>query len=174
MFQYKINDELSLTLVHSSFASQMNDIVNDQKDDLGKWLPWANDFSENSYREFVKFALHQYADDKAIHTHIIYDDKIIGAVSLNNIYHHLKKAEIGYWLHQDHRGRGVMTCAVRAIMDIAKNIYGMNVVEIKAGEHNIPSQQVAKRLGFEFCGIIANHENINGEIINHAVYMYRF
>ena len=34
MFQYKINDELSLTLVHSSFASQMNDIVNDQKDDL--------------------------------------------------------------------------------------------------------------------------------------------
>ena len=174
MFQYKINDELSLTLVHSSFASQMNDIVNAQKDDLGKWLPWANDFSENSYREFVKFALHQYADDKAIHTHIIYDDNLIGAVSLNNIYHHLKKAEIGYWLHQDYQGRGIMVLAVRAIMDIAKNIYGMNVVEIKAGEHNIPSQQVAKRLGFEFCGIIANNENINGEIINHAVYMYRF
>ena len=31
MFQYKINDALSLTLVHSSFASQMNDIVNAQK-----------------------------------------------------------------------------------------------------------------------------------------------
>lgn len=94
MFQYKINDALSLTLVHSSFASQMNGIVNAQKDDLGKWLPWANDFSENSYREFVKFALHQYADDKAIHTHIIYDDKIIGAVSLNNIYHHLKRQKL--------------------------------------------------------------------------------
>lgn len=88
---------------------------------MGKWLPWASDFSENSYREFVKFALHQYADDKAIHTHIIYDDKIIGAVSLNNIYHHLKKAEIGYWLRQDYQGRGIMTFAVRAIMDIAKH-----------------------------------------------------
>lgn len=174
MFYYEIDDELSLTLVHSSFASQMADIVNAQKEYLGKWLPWANHFSENSYGEFVKFALHQYADDKAIHTHIIHDNKIIGAVSLNNIYHHLKKAEIGYWLHQDYQGRGVMTLAVRAMMDIAKNIYGMAVVDIKAGEHNTPSRKVAERLGFEFCGIIANNENVNGWIINHAVYTYRF
>lgn len=67
-----------------------------------------------------------------------------------------------------------MTLAVRAIMDIAKHTYSMDVVDIKAGEHNAPSRQVAERLGFEFCGIIANNENVNGDIINHAVYMYRF
>lgn len=174
MFHHKINDTLNLALVHSSFASQMNDIVNVQKDYLGEWLPWANDFSENSYCEFVKFAPHQYAENKAIHTHVIYEDKIIGAVSLNNIYHHLKKAEIGYWLRQDYQGRGIMSLAVRAIMDIAKNTYGMEVVDVKAGEHNIPSRRVAERLGFEFCGIIANNENVNGDIISHAVYTYRF
>lgn len=82
-------------------------------------------------------------------------------MSLNNIYHHLKKAEIGYWLRQDYQGRGIMSLAVRAIMDIAKNTYGMEVVDIKAGEHNIPSRRVAERLGFEFCEIIANNENVN-------------
>lgn len=173
MFIYPINDQLQLTLVHSRFAKQVNDIVQTQKDYLGEWLSWVKNCSEDSYRQFVQFAMHRYADDKAIHTHIIKNNQIIGAVSLNDIYHDYKKAEIGYWLHQDYQGRGIMTCAVRAMMNIAKEDYAMQIVTIKAGEHNQSSLNVAKRLGFEFFGIIPNNEVVNGKIINHALYCYR-
>lgn len=173
MFTYKIDDDISLTLVHHSHTKEIVEIVNNQKAYLGKWLPWVADCDENSYQDFVKFALHKYADDKGLDTNIIYQGQIVGSVSLNNIYSHLKKADIGYWLAQDHQGRGIMTRAVRGLMEIAKCDYGVAVVEIKAAEQNIPSRKVAERLGFEFVGIIPNNEVVNGEILNHAMYHYR-
>lgn len=174
MFIYQIDDEVSLTLIHCNHAKEIVGIVNRQKEYLGEYLPWVATCDENSYQEFAKFALHKYADDKGIDTNIIYQGQIVGAVSLNNIYTSLKKADIGYWLSQEYQGRGIMTRAVRGIMNIAKEYYGVQVLEIKANEDNIPSRKVAERLGFAFNGIIFNNENVNGKIVNHALYSYRF
>ena len=173
MFVYLIDNEIELALVHSSFAKELTELVNAQKDYLGEWLPWVATCDEKSYRAFVQFALHKYADDKGLDTNIFYQGNLVGGVSLNNLYHHLKKCDIGYWLDQNHQGRGIMTRSVRAIMDIAKDVYGMDVAEIRAGEHNLPSRKVAERLGFEYCGMIYNNEAVNGKILNHAVYAYR-
>lgn len=174
MFYHKIDDDISLALVHGSFAKEFVALVNAQKDYLGEWLPWVATCDENSYQDFVKFALHRYADGVALHANIFYQGNLVGGVSLNNLYHHLKKCDIGYWLSQDHQGRGIMTRSVRGIMDIAKNVYGMDVAEIKAGEHNLPSRKVAERLGFEYCGLLANNEVLGDKILNHAVYVHRF
>lgn len=174
MFSYRINDTLSLVLVHDTFAQEVADLVNRQTDYLGVWLPWVQGYNEDSYRHFANFALRRYADNEALHTHIVHEGRIVGAVSLNEIYYQLKKAEIGYWLSQDYQGRGIMTQAVKAIMTIAKDNYAMAVVNIKAAEHNLPSRKVAERLGFSFDGIIANNELVNGKILNHALYTYRF
>ena len=173
MFVYPIDNDIKLALVHSSFAKELTALVNAQKDYLGEWLPWVATCDEKSYQDFVKFALHKYADDKGLYTNIFYQGNLVGAVSLNDIHHHLKKCEIGYWLSQDYQGRGIMTRAVRGIMDIAKDVYGMDVAQIRAAEHNLPSRRVAERLGFEYCGVIYNNEVVNGKILNHAVYAYR-
>lgn len=174
MFIYQIDDEIGLTLIHHSHTKEIVEIVSSQKDYLGEYLPWVATCDEKSYQEFVKMDLHQYADNQTLDTNIIYQGKIVGAVSLNNIYHHLKKADIGYWLSQEYQGRGIITRAVRGIMTIARDYYGVEVLEIKANEHNTPSRKVAERLGFTFNGIIPNNENVNGKIVNHALYTYRF
>lgn len=174
MFCYPVDDDITLALVHEHHAKQMAQLVGRQKDYLGQYLPWAADCDERSYKDFVKFALGKYADGKGVDTVIIHQGAIVGAASLNNIYPALKKADIGYWLSQEYQGRGIITRAVRGLMDIAKHYYGVQVVEIRAAEQNLPSRRVAERLGFEFCGIIANNECVNGKIFNHAMYAYRF
>lgn len=172
MFAYSVNDDIKLVLVHSQFAQTLDKLVARQKDYLGEWLPWVAGNNEEAYKAFVRFAMHRYADDKALHTHIIYQGDIVGSVSLNDIDDTLHKVEIGYWLDRQHQGRGIMSKAVRAIMDIAKAAYGAKVAIIKAGEHNTPSRRVAERLGFAYCGILPNNELVNDKVINHAVYRY--
>lgn len=174
MFCYPVDDDISLALVHGHDAKEVVQLVGRQKDYLGQYLPWVNACDEQSYEAFVEFALNKYAEGKGVDTSIVHQGKIIGAVSLNNIYPSLKKADIGYWLDQEHQGRGIMTRAVRGLMEMAKNYYGVQVLEIRAAEHNLPSRRVAERLGFDFCGILANNVCVNGKIFNHAVYVYRF
>lgn len=174
MFTHQVDDEIELRLLHSRYIKDLVELVHRQKDYLGKWLPWVATCDEQSYQDYIQFALTKYADGTGLPTNILYQGALVGAVSLNQIYPELKKAEIGYWLSQDHQGLGIMTRAVRAIMDIAKDDYGIAVVDIKAAEHNLPSRKVAERLGFSFCGIIPNNESVNGEILNHALYAYRF
>ena len=173
MFCYHVDSDISLVLVNSKFAKEVATLVNNQRDYLGEWLPWVDGCDEVSYQAFYNFALHRYADNKALHTHIMYQDTLVGSVSLNTINATLKKVEIGYWLSYDYQGRGIMTKAVHAIMKIAKDVYDAQVAIIKAAEHNLPSRRVAERLGFTYDGVIANNELVNGQILNHVIYSCR-
>lgn len=173
MFCYYVDSDISLVLVNSKFAKEVATLVNNQRDYLGEWLPWVANNNEEAYKAFVHFTMHHYADDKALHTHIIYKGDIVGSVSLNTINATLKKVEIGYWLSYDYQGRGIMTKAVHAIMKIAKDVYDAQVAIIKAAEHNLPSRRVAERLGFTYDGVIANNELVNGQILNHVIYSCR-
>lgn len=181
MFYHQIEDELSLALSHYHFASKVGQLVGTQKAYLGQWLPWVKFYKEpisdddkkyntEQYENFVKSALVRFGENSGLDCLIIYQNEVIGKVSLNTIDHHLKKCEIGYWLHQDYQGHGIMTKAVRAIMDIAKTIYGMQISVIKAAKHNTPSRKVAERLGYTFHGIIPHNELVNGKIYDHAYY----
>lgn len=172
MFEHIVDDDIKLVLVHGQFAQTLDELVARQRDYLGEWLPWVTGNSEETYKAFVRFALHRYADDKALHTHIVYQGKIVGSVSLNEIDDARHKVEIGYWLSCEYQGRGIMTKSVKAIMDIAKATYGAKVAIIKAAEHNLPSRRVAERLGFEYCGTLPNNEVVNDKILNHVVYAY--
>ena len=46
----------------------------------------------------------------------------------------------------------------------------MDKVEISAAEKNVASRKVCERLGFKLEGVITQAENINGRIVDHAVY----
>jgi RimJ/RimL family protein N-acetyltransferase len=58
------------------------------------------------------------------------------------------RAEIGYWLRSDETGRGLVTEAVRAIVDVAKQLGRFTHLEIRCDARNAPSAAVPKRLGF--------------------------
>lgn len=60
--------------------------------------------------------------------------------------------EIGYWLDESVRGRGLVTRAVEAMVDWSVGELGMNRIEIRASTRNQPSCAVAQRLGFEHEG----------------------
>ena len=63
-------------------------------------------------------------------------------------YRDADRAEIGYWLRADWTGRGLVTEAARAVLDVAIELSQVSVVEIRCDARNGASSAVPRRLGF--------------------------
>jgi RimJ/RimL family protein N-acetyltransferase len=63
-------------------------------------------------------------------------------------YSEADRLEVGYWLRADWTGRGIVTEAARALLDVAATLDRVTRVEIRCDERNLPSAAVPRRLGF--------------------------
>jgi RimJ/RimL family protein N-acetyltransferase len=82
-------------------------------------------------------------------------DLLLGNVGMPRILR--EGAEVGYWMHPDGRGWGLMKEAVslvvrHAFLDVADGGLGMHRVFLKAALGNTASQKVARGNGFSECG----------------------
>ncbi|MBF4441454.1 GNAT family N-acetyltransferase, partial [Vibrio anguillarum] len=126
--------------------------------------------NEEFFLSFIKSSLHDYADGKSLVCGMIYQDKLVGSISFNSINRQLKKVEIGYWLSSEYQGKGIVSKSVLKLTDLAFTEFDMEKVQISAASENIPSRNVCERLGFSLEGIISRAENLNGRVVDHAVY----
>lgn len=171
MFTRKIDERIALALVQPSFAKAYLAIVNEQREDLAQYLPWAaNARDEAFFLTFINNSLHDYADGKSLTCAIIYEGQIAGNISFNQIDYKLSKVHIGYWLSQKYRGQGIITQCVNQLIEIAFDELQLNKIEIRVATANLASRAVPERLNFNLEGIITQAENVNGIIVDHAVY----
>jgi RimJ/RimL family protein N-acetyltransferase len=64
---------------------------------------------------------------------------------------------VGYWLKREARGRGVMTQAVRAVVEWARSEHGIGRLVLTTHPDNAASQRVAERAGFRRVGTMTDH-----------------
>ena len=171
MFKIKISDDISIALVQESFASHYAELVSTQTEYLSQWLAWPPHCqTEQDFQTFIKRSLHDYAEGKAMTCAIFYQDRLVGNCSFNQIDYNLSKVTIGYWLSQQEQGKGIISRVVKMLTDIAFNTLEIDKVEIATAVDNRPSRTVVERLGFSYEGTITNSENLNGRIVDHAIY----
>ncbi|MGF1718645.1 GNAT family N-acetyltransferase [Vibrio kyushuensis] len=171
MFTYTIDDQLKIALVQESFATSYANLVHDQIEYLSQWLAWPPFCqTEQDFRLFIQRSLHDYAEGKSMTCAIIFEGKIVGNCSFNNIDHCLKKVEVGYWLSRGEQGKGIITRVVLQLIDIAFNEMEMKKVQLSAATDNLASRAVAERVGMTLEGIITNQEKIGDRLLDHAIY----
>lgn len=76
------------------------------------------------------------------------DGDLLGSVSLLRIAWEHRRAEVGYWLAREARGRGHATRAVALICAWGFETLGIERIDLLAAVANLPSQSVAERAGF--------------------------
>ena len=79
-------------------------------------------------------------------------------------------AEIGYWVRSSEEGRGLVTRASRALIDIAFDELELHRVVIRAGVENLRSRAVPERLGFTYEGVAREEGRGSGGFYDLAVY----
>ena len=80
--------------------------------DLSPWMSWAcNGHSIEDTQTWLDMQPEQWTQDRA-YEFVIRDaatGDVLGACGLNNVNRAFRKANLGYWVHSDHTGRGHAT-----------------------------------------------------------------
>jgi RimJ/RimL family protein N-acetyltransferase len=89
-------------------------------------------------------------------------DALLGATGFRRNFADPALADVGYWLAQWARGRGVMSRAVRLLARWAFESEAVARLQIRTEVENSASQRVAERAGFVREGVLRAHSEIAG------------
>ncbi len=171
MFKLKVDQEISLLLVHERFAARYAELARENYDYLAEWLAWPSFAkTEADFRKFALDSLHKYADGKGMNCAIEYRGEIIGNSGFNTIQSDLRTVEIGYWIGEKYQGNGIITRVCRFLIEYAFDELKMDKVQIASAVDNQPSRAVCERLNMNLEGIVTNRERVGDRILDHAIY----
>ena len=171
MFAHRVDDDTTLTLVEPRDAEAIYELVDTSRMYLREWLPWVDQtVSVEEVRGFIERSRRQYAEDTGFQCCIRYKGEIVGILGCNRIDRFHRYAEIGYWLSEEHQGRGIMTRCCRALVDYLFREQGLHRVEIRAATENTKSRAIPERLGFTHEGTLREAEWLNDHYVDGAVY----
>jgi ribosomal-protein-serine acetyltransferase len=161
-----------LRLLEESDAEELFALVDRNRAHLEPWLPWVPATrGPDDTLEFIRATRRQLADSDGLQTAIVgADGAIAGIVGFHRVDWANRATSIGYWLSADAQGRGLMTAAVRALLDHAFGAWGLNRVEITAAVDNARSRAVLKRLGLREEGVRRAAERHGERYLDIAVY----
>ncbi|PJE80440.1 putative ribosomal N-acetyltransferase YdaF [invertebrate metagenome] len=89
---------------------------------------------------------------------IAYEDKAVGEIGF--VFQgdvHRYSAEIGYWLSEEHWGKGIMSRAIPEICEYAFREFGLMRLYAEVVEHNVGSCRVLEKSGFVLEGRCRKH-----------------
>jgi len=95
----------------------------------------------------------QAADKGGLHG-LWLDGKLVGGVLFRVFDAEGGNCEVGCWLEPAATGRGLVTRAIRVLIDWAVDERGIHRVEWQASSANVPSLNVARRLGMSRDGVL--------------------
>src|SRR5215210_7224509 len=148
MLRLQLTGDVHLRLLETGDAEELQALIDANHDRLARWMPWAIEHELDATRAFIAQTRRQVADDDGFQTAIVDGDRIAGVVGFHGVDWTHRTTSIGYWIGAEHEGRGLMTLAVRALVEHAFGAWRLNRVEIRAAPDNARSQAVAERLGF--------------------------
>jgi ribosomal-protein-serine acetyltransferase len=166
----EVADGAYLRLLEEPDAEELYELVDRNRAHLAEWMPWAAGQTLEGTAAFIHGALRRHAERNGSELALVLDERIVGAAGFAGIDWVARNTTIGYWLAAEHQGRGLMTRAVRALIDHAFGELELHRVEIQAAEGNHRSRAIPERLGFQAEGIRREAERVGDRYEDLVVY----
>jgi len=122
------------------------------------WLPWGatgHRTIEDTIATIQRFDELRARDEGPDFTMATFDRKtgaLLGGTGLHRIAAETAEAEVGYWTHALHRGRGICTEATAALVTAAFGPWGFRRLRLIVYSGNEPSQRIPEKLGIPLEG----------------------
>ena len=98
------------------------------------------------------------------------DPKLIGTICIWNISKEHHRGEIGYVLHTDAHGKGIMQEALKAVINFGFKILKLHSIEAGVNPDNIPSIKLLERNKFTREGYFKENIFFDGKFFDTVVY----
>lgn len=166
-------DRLWLKILKPNYCRQVLDYYKRNHNFLQEWEPQRpKDFYTLSYQKRqLSYEYRMFKERKLIRFWILKkeDNKLIGNICLSNIIMgNFRSCYMGYKLDCDEINKGYMTEAIKKVVEIMFNEYGLHRIEVNVMPRNIRSLKVMKKLNFEEEGYSRRYLEINGKWEDHV------
>ncbi|GGL11343.1 ribosomal-protein-alanine N-acetyltransferase [Curtobacterium luteum] len=145
----------------------------ENREHLEPWEPTRDEefFTEARQRAQIEKTLEAFAADAALPLVLADGTRIVGRVNLTGIVRGaFQNANLGYWVGASHEGRGLMTAAVAATVQIARDELHLHRVQAATLLPNKASQSVLRKCGFTESGVAADYLCIAGSWQEHRLF----
>ncbi|MGH3022914.1 MAG: GNAT family N-acetyltransferase [Gaiellaceae bacterium] len=135
-----------------------------QDPEIPRWTSVPSPYIEEDARRFV-------AGLEGHHAFAVVDaetDELLGSVGFDLEEH--GRAEFGYWVAREARGRGVASRALLLLARWAAREHGLARLQLIVDPANAASIRVAEKAGFEREGLLRSYIELNGT--RRDVYLY--
>jgi ribosomal-protein-serine acetyltransferase len=150
---------LKLRLLKEEDAEELSLRVDQNREHLRRWLPWLDGARDTSDQlKFIQRCSEGVAAGTAFHYALITGGEIVGTASFNTVEKLNRCATMGYWLVEPQTGRGLMTAAVKALIDDGFRHFELNRIQARVATDNYRSQAVCDRAGLKKEGVLRQSE----------------
>lgn len=153
------NEKIELRPLRSTDAGIIFNCLDTHREQLRQWLPFVDlTLKLEDTQEFVDSVLcpDEGPEDRVYL--ITYAGKFAGLIGYRFTDSLNKKTEIGYWLHPEFQGKGIMTYCTKTLIHEAFYKWDFNRLTLNIAVGNHKSRAIALRLGFQLEGIAREAE----------------
>lgn len=127
-----------------------------------------------SVEEDIKNEINEYNKEKpnSEKFSIVFNGKVAGWIAINQLnkpfFEH--RAKVDFCLHPDFRGKGIMTKALREVIDYAFKRYKLKRLESWTRTFNKAAAKLNEKTGFKYEGTLIKNKCKNGEYLDDMVW----
>lgn len=171
-FEIIVNEKVSMRLLHESHAEAMFDCIDFNRVFFRKYLPWVDKTkSVNDSLLKIQQDMEDYKSGLSLELGVFHENHFVGRCG----FHKIGKSnlEIGYFLHENINGQGIMTQCVKTLTQYGFDELEKHRVVIKMDIDNKASKAIPEKLGFTLEGIEReSYLSCGGEWRNNFVYSF--
>lgn len=162
-----IDSQISLRILKTSnddIALRVKEILSNCE--VRKFLP----FKSNPTLIETQNFLNTIINAKSLVWVICLDEEVVGIIDLLNI--EKKSANIAYFLNKKHWGKGIISGAIKEIINYSKSILNLHQLIAPVVSRNLASIKVLEKNGFTFHKLssqIVNFDGKNDDVLFYAL-----
>lgn len=145
LHQYRVED-----------ADLVMEAIEESRPELERWMPWAQYIHDAAQlRDEMPRNLERWANGED-HGYTIRrreDDRFLGSINYQNPNWEIPAFDLGYWMRSSETGKGYVSEAARALIQVAFRDLGAMRVQILCHDRNQRSRRVAEAVG----GVLEGH-----------------
>ena len=167
----RIEDSLYLERIKPSLAPVIFGAIDANRESLRRWLPFVDQTQNVRDTEtFINSVVEKSPADYNEVYSIWYREEFAGLIAYKDTDRINRKTELGYWIVEKFRGKGIMTKSVIKLIDFAFRKLNINRIQIKVAVGNLKSSAIPKRLNFTLEGIERDGEKHHNRFLDLEVY----
>jgi ribosomal-protein-alanine N-acetyltransferase len=172
-YSVEISDRATLRLLTERDVGLVLDAYLRNREHLAPWDPARLEsfFTSAEQSGILTDQIEQLKAGSGIPFVIVKSETIIGRINLTGIVRGpFQSANVGYWVDKEHVGQGLASAALENIISYSIKDLGLHRLQSGTLLHNLGSQKVLRKAGFEPIGIAKKYLKIAGAWQDHLLF----